>query len=94
MFLSSFVSCFCHDFVNVFVLFLFSFCHVLKLRSFNSQLHSSLSVVGYHARGQDIGKYCPLPEPIRNQIEGFSRYRPLTIKDINKFSYDKPVRAQ
>ena len=39
----------------------------LKLRSFNSQLHSALSVVGYHDRGQEIGKYCPLPEPIRLQ---------------------------
>ena len=39
----------------------------LKPRSFNSQLHFALSVVGYHDRGQEIGKYCPLPEPIRLQ---------------------------
>ena len=58
MFLSSFV------FVNVFV---FCFCHVLKLRSFNSQLHSALSVVCYYARGQEIGKYCRLPDLIRLQ---------------------------
>ena len=45
----------------------FCFCHVLKLRSFNLQLHSALSVVGYHARGQEIGKYCLFPEPIRLQ---------------------------
>ena len=38
----------------------------LKLRSFNS-LHSALSVIGYHDRGQETGKYCPLPEPIRFQ---------------------------
>ena len=58
-----------HVFVIVCFLFLFllcsCFCHVLNLRSFNSQLHSALSVVGYHARGQDVGKYCPLQEPIR-----------------------------
>ena len=73
MFLSSFV------FVNVFV---FCFCHVLKLRSFNSQLHSALSVVCYYARGQEIGKYCPPPRP--NKIAGFSGYHLLTIKEINK----------
>ena len=73
MFLSSFVSCFGHVFVTVFVFvcfcfrFCFCFCHVLKLRSFNSQLHSALSVVGYHDRGQEIGKYCPLSGPIRLQ---------------------------
>ena len=50
MFLSSFVFCQCFDFVCF-------FCHVLKIRSFNSQLHSALSVVGYHARGQEIGKF-------------------------------------
>jgi len=37
----------------------------LKLRAFNSQLHSGFGIVGYHDRGQKIGKYCPLPEPIR-----------------------------
>ena len=47
--------------------FVFCFCHVLKLCSFNSQLHSALNVVGYHARGQEIEKYCPFPEPIRLQ---------------------------
>ena len=51
MLLSSFVFCFC----NVFSMFLFCFClcHVLRLRSFNWQLHSALSVVGYHDRGLD-----------------------------------------
>ena len=39
----------------------------MKLRSFNSQLHSALSVVSYHDLGQEIGNYCPLPEPIRLQ---------------------------
>ena len=29
----------------------------IKLRSFNSQLHSELSVVGYHDHGLEIGKY-------------------------------------
>ena len=58
------------------------FCHVLKLRSFNSRLHSALSVVGYHARGQEIGKY-----QLTNQIAGFSGYRPFTIKEINKYIY-------
>ena len=47
--------------------FVFCFYHVLNLRSFNSQLHATLSVVGDHARGQEIGKYCPLPQPIRLQ---------------------------
>ena len=47
--------------------FLFCSCRVLKLHSFNSQLHSALSVVGYYARGQEMEKYCPLPEPIRLQ---------------------------
>ena len=59
MFLSSFVSCFCHDFVNAFAFvlcFRFCFFHVLKLRSFNSKLHSALNTVDYHARGQEIGK--------------------------------------
>ena len=56
MFLSKFLFCFC-----------FCFCQVLKLHFFNSQLHSALSVGGYHDLGQDIGKYCPLPEPIRLQ---------------------------
>ena len=72
MFLSSFVfQGFCHVFVNVFVWFLFSFLflffHVFKLRSFNSQLHSALSVVNHHAFGQEVGNYCPLTEPIRFQ---------------------------
>ena len=71
MFLSSFVFCFCQ-----------CFCYVLKLHCFNSQLHSALSVVCYHARGQEIGKYCPLPGT--NKIVGFSEYRLLMIKEINK----------
>ena len=58
MFLSMFLFCFC---------FRFCFSHVLKLRSFNSQLPSALSVVGYHDRGQEQGKHCSLPEPIRLQ---------------------------
>ena len=33
---------------------------------------------------KEIGKYCPLPEP---KIAGFSGYRPLTIKEINKTGY-------
>ena len=50
-------------------MFLFSscFCHVLKLCSFNSKIHSALSIVGYHDRGKGIGKHCLLPEPIRLQ---------------------------
>ena len=34
---------------------------------FNVLSEKALSVVGYHDRGQEIGKYCPLPEPIRLQ---------------------------
>ena len=34
----------------------------MKLCSFNSQLHSGLSVVGHHDHGQETEKYCPLPE--------------------------------
>ena len=45
----------------------------LKPRSFNSQLHFAPSVVGYHDRDQEIGKYCPLPEPIRLQDTARSR---------------------
>ena len=56
MSLSMFLFCFC-----------FCFSHVLKLHSFNSQLPSALSVVGYHDRGQEQGKHCSLPEPIRLQ---------------------------
>ena len=56
----------CVLFLSMF-LFCFCFCHVWKLRSFNSQLHAALSVVCYHARGQEIGKYCPPGEPIRLQ---------------------------
>jgi len=39
----------------------------LRLRSFNSQLQSALSVVGYHDGGQEIGKYCPFPEIARSR---------------------------
>ena len=39
----------------------------------------------YHDRGQEIGKYCPLTGT--NQIAGFSGYRPLTVKQINKCNY-------
>ena len=52
MFLSSFVFCFCHVFVNAFVSVQFLvlvLVFLMSLRSFNSQLHSALSVVGYHA---------------------------------------------
>jgi len=28
-----------------------------------------------------------LPDPRTNQIAGFSGYRPLTIKEINKYNY-------
>jgi len=70
------LSCFL---VNVFVFF-----HVLKLRSFNSQFHSVLSVVGYHSGGQEIGKYCPLPEPIRSQD---SRIPPAHDERNMKFQY-------
>ena len=53
-----------------------------KLRSFNSQLHSALSVVGYHDRGQEIGKYCPLPEPIRLQdSQDTTRSRSIRLQD-------------
>ena len=66
MFLSSFVFVI---FLSMFLFcFGFHFCfYVLKLLSFNLQLHSTLSVVGYHALGLEIGKYCPPPEPIRLQ---------------------------
>ena len=64
-------------------MFLFFF-HVLKLRSFNSQFHSVLSVVGYHSGGQEIGKYCPLPEPIRSQD---SRIPPAHDERNMKFQY-------
>ena len=59
MFLSSFVfHGFCHVFVNVFVFVSFLFSSLfLSLRSFNSQLHSALSLFGYHAFGQEMGKY-------------------------------------
>ena len=60
----------------------------LKLRSFNSQLHSALSVVGYHDRGQEIGKYCTLPEPIRlqdSQDTARSRSKKL-IKSVTVFA--------
>ena len=33
----------------------------LSIRNF------TLRLFGYHDRGQEIGKYCPLPEPIRLQ---------------------------
>ena len=72
MFLSSFVfHGFCHFLAMILFLFgfcfRFRFCHVFKLRSFNSQLHFALKVVGYHAFGRDIGKNCKLTEPMRSQ---------------------------
>ena len=30
----------------------------------NLQLRSSLGVLGYHDRGEEIEKFCPLPQPI------------------------------
>ena len=51
---------------------------------------SESSVVGYHDRGQEIGKL--LPAPGTNQIAGFSGYRTLTIKEINKYILFSHVR--
>ena len=85
MFLSMFLFCFC---------FRFCFCQVLKLHSFNSQLHSALSVRGYHDLGQDIGKYCPLPEPIRLQdyqdIEKTEKKKSF----VDQTQYTKRARKQ
>ena len=73
MFLSSFVFCFCHVFVTVFFLFMLLFlflflsCSETSLFEFATSL-CALRIAGYHARGQEIGKYCPLPEPWRRSI--------------------------
>ena len=65
--------------------FRFRFCHVFKLRSFNSQLHFALSVVGYHAFGREIGKYCKLTEPMRSQDpQDTALLTVLKIKDSKK----------
>ena len=64
------------------ILFGFCFCHVFKLRSFNSQLHSALRVVFLPCLWSGDRKI--LPAHGTNQILGSSGYRPLTIKEINK----------
>ena len=79
MFLSSFVFCFCHVFVTVFFLFMLLFlflflsCFETSLFEFATSFFEfatslcALRIAGYHARGQEIGKYCPLPEPWRRR---------------------------
>ena len=91
---------FCHRLFFVFAmllsmfLFCFCFCQVLKLHSFNSQLHSALSVGGYHDLGQDIGKYCPLPEPIRLQDSQDIEKTEKKKSFVDQTQYKKRARKQ
>ena len=52
----------------------------------------TLSVVGYHDRGQEIGKYCPLPEPIRLQ-DSQDTARSRSKKFINDFILSRIYRV-
>ena len=73
MFLLLFVFCFC-------------FCHVLKLCSFNLQVHSAFSVVGYHDHGQDQDRKI-LPAPGNQSDCRIIRIVPAHYQRKIKFRY-------